>query len=140
MKAALYLRFTWNGCPVYSRAYSRKAPEPAHAPRPCRDYPTPMPANKGRSVERYPCAVCDACGGFCFERHLIECRCFRCFAGVFVNATAFYFMEIEGDRYAIPRPEIDAAPEACFTVNVSDPDPAVLRERIDRWERRFEVG
>lgn len=99
-----------------------------------------MPANKGRSVDRDPCAVCDACGGLCYESHLIERRCFRCFAGVFVNALEFYFMEIDGARYAIPRPEIDAAPEACFTVNLTEPDPAVLREKVRKWERRFETG
>ncbi|MGN6312837.1 MAG: hypothetical protein ACTHMO_03645 [Rhodanobacteraceae bacterium] len=99
-----------------------------------------MPANKGRSEERLPCAVCDACGGFCYESHLIERRCFRCFAGVLVNAGLFYFMEIDGERYAIPLPEVSAAPDACFTVNVTDPPPEVLLDRARKWERRFENG
>lgn len=71
-------------------------------------------------------------------RNQIGIRCYRCFAGVFINAALFYWMEIDGEQYAIPRPEVAAAPDECFAVNITDPPADVILERFQRsYEERF---
>lgn len=99
-----------------------------------------MPANQGRSFSRIPPGICDACGKGCAVATQVGTRCYRCFGGAFVSAAYFYFMEVGAEIHAIPLPEIAAAPAEALAVNVAEPPPQVLLERLQReYQQRFAV-